>query len=158
MKVLGDAPAMAMGNLYQSVAYSVGLAMENAVAAQQQYNATAQAATAQGIAMLYSLDSAATAEAVQKNLQESAAAVKAAMPAIDIPAPRATQADDVAYGARAVADAFAASLIAIGDATTHELLRVLQIAATAACVAAMIAQPEKAASYEDVLAAIKKIV
>jgi hypothetical protein len=157
VKALGEAPAMAMGAIYQTLAQSVGLAMHNAVAAQQQMNTIAQAATVQGIATLYSLDTAATAEGVQKILKDSTAAVKAALPAVDMSVHRVAQPDDVAYGTRALADAFAASLHAIGEATTHNLLRILQIAATSACITAMIAQPEKTASYEDVLAAIKKI-
>ena len=35
VKVLSEGPAMAMGNLYQSMAHSTGIMMENAVAAQQ---------------------------------------------------------------------------------------------------------------------------
>ncbi|MGZ5444891.1 MAG: RebB family R body protein [Thermoanaerobaculia bacterium] len=157
VKVLGDAPAMAMGNLYQTMAHSIGLAMENAAAAQQQINITAQAATVQGIAMLYSLDAAASAEALHKNLQTSAAAVEAAMRSPQPSVKNIAEPADVAYGMRAAADAFAASIHAIGDATCRSLLHVLQIAATSACVTAMIAQPDKAASYEDVLAAIRKI-
>ena len=44
-----------------------------------------------------------------------------------------------------------------GEATYHNLLRTLQIAATSACLTAMVAQPEKGASYEEVLAAIKRM-
>lgn len=45
VKVLGDAPAMAMGALYQSVAHSMGIAFENATMAQQQNATLAQAVT-----------------------------------------------------------------------------------------------------------------
>ena len=155
VKVLGEAPAMAMGVLYQTVSQSLGMAMQNAVYAQQQMNVTAQAATTQGIAQMYSIDAAASAEATHKVLKESAAAVEAAAPPVTLPAH--AQADDMAYGTRAMADAFAASLQAIGEATTHNLVRILQIAATSACVTAMIANPDKAASYDEVLAAIRKI-
>ena len=34
VKVLGDAPAVAMGTSYQTLGHSTGLAMQNAVAAQ----------------------------------------------------------------------------------------------------------------------------
>lgn len=51
--VLGEAPAMAMSSLYQTMAHSLGLMFENAVAAQQQQNILAQAATAQGVTLLY---------------------------------------------------------------------------------------------------------
>jgi hypothetical protein len=59
VKVLGDAPAVAMGNLYQSTAQALGLAGHNATASQQQAWVTMQAATTQGVALLYALGTAA---------------------------------------------------------------------------------------------------
>jgi hypothetical protein len=53
--VLGEAPAMALAALYQVSSQAIGLMMQNAAAAQQQLNITAQAATAQGAAMLYAV-------------------------------------------------------------------------------------------------------
>lgn len=53
--VLGDVPAMAMGTVYQSLAHSIGLMFENAVAAQQQQAVLAQAATTVGVTQLYGL-------------------------------------------------------------------------------------------------------
>lgn len=61
VKVLGESPAMAMGHLYQTMAQATGLAFQNAVAAQQQMTATAQAATVTGIQQLYSFDTISTA-------------------------------------------------------------------------------------------------
>lgn len=55
LKVLGEAPAMAMGTIYQAMAQSVGLSMQNAVSAQQQMNTIAAAATAQGVNLIYSV-------------------------------------------------------------------------------------------------------
>jgi hypothetical protein len=46
VKVLGDAPAMALGGLYQAVAQAMSLAAQNAVNAQQQNNILAEAVTA----------------------------------------------------------------------------------------------------------------
>lgn len=60
VKVVGEAPAMAMGAIYQTLAHSMGILFENAVSAQQQLAITAQAATTQGVATLYSIDTAAT--------------------------------------------------------------------------------------------------
>ncbi|WP_299921105.1 RebB family R body protein [uncultured Pelagimonas sp.] len=54
VKVLGEAPAMAMGTLFQTMAHSTGLLFENAVSASQQLNITAQAATTMGVSLLYS--------------------------------------------------------------------------------------------------------
>ncbi len=63
VKVLGDAPAMALGSLYQATAQAMGNAAHNATMAQQQSGVTAQAATTMGVAILYSLDVAATGKA-----------------------------------------------------------------------------------------------
>lgn len=60
VKVLGDAPAMALGNLYQATAQALANAAHNATNAQQQLFVTAQAATTMGVALLYSLDTATT--------------------------------------------------------------------------------------------------
>ena len=54
-KVLGEAPAMAMGSLYQTIGNSVAMAAANAVYAQQQANVTYQAASTMGVAKLLSL-------------------------------------------------------------------------------------------------------
>jgi len=59
VKVLGEAPAIAMGNLYQSMAHSTGILFQNAVSAQNQQNVLAQAATTQGVMQIYSIDTAA---------------------------------------------------------------------------------------------------
>ncbi|MGY3451903.1 RebB family R body protein [Bradyrhizobium sp. USDA 4353] len=59
-KVLGDAPAIAMGNLFQATAQALANAAHNATNSQQQSYVTAQAATTMGVATLYSLDTAAT--------------------------------------------------------------------------------------------------
>ena len=55
VKVLGEAPAMAIGSLYQTVSNSVAMAAANAVYAQQQANVTYQAASTIGVAKLLSL-------------------------------------------------------------------------------------------------------
>ncbi|PWG04174.1 RebB family R body protein [Polaribacter aquimarinus] len=47
VKVVGEAPAMAMGNVYQSLAHSIGILMENAVTQQQQASILSQAVTTQ---------------------------------------------------------------------------------------------------------------
>jgi hypothetical protein len=49
VKVLGEAPAMAMGSLYQTIGNSVAMAAANAVYAQQQANVTYQTASTIGI-------------------------------------------------------------------------------------------------------------
>jgi len=70
VKVLGDAPAMAMGAIYQSLAHATGILFENAVSAQQNAAMLAQAATNMGIMQIYALTTAATAAAMAR-LQQS---------------------------------------------------------------------------------------
>ena len=53
VKVLGEAPAVAMGNLYQTIGNSVAMAAANAVYAQQQANVTYQAASTLGVTKLF---------------------------------------------------------------------------------------------------------
>lgn len=55
IKVVGEAPAMAIGSLYQTIGNSVAMAAANAVYAQQQSNIAHQAATTQCVALLLSL-------------------------------------------------------------------------------------------------------
>jgi hypothetical protein len=66
VKVLGDAPAMAMGTIYQSMAHSTGILFENATSSQQQLGIAAQAATNQGVIQIYSMDTMAGAVATNK--------------------------------------------------------------------------------------------
>jgi hypothetical protein len=69
VKVLGDAPAMAMGAIYQSLAHSTGILYENAASSQQQLAIAAQAATNQGVIQIYSVDTMAGAVAASKLAQ-----------------------------------------------------------------------------------------
>jgi 2-methylisocitrate lyase-like PEP mutase family enzyme len=55
LDVLGNAAAIAMGNLYQATAQALANAAHNATEAQQQANILAQAVTAQGVALIYSI-------------------------------------------------------------------------------------------------------
>lgn len=50
--VVADAPAMAMGSLYQTSSHSIGLAYENAVVLQQQQSTISNASTTNCIALL----------------------------------------------------------------------------------------------------------
>jgi Killing trait len=83
VKVLADAPAMAMGAIYQSIAHSVGILLENAVTAQQQQSIIAQAAATQGVVQIYSLDaasdSAATAKIAQTGVADNLTSLLAAL-------------------------------------------------------------------------------
>jgi hypothetical protein len=59
--VLGSASANAMATIYQVMAHSVGLSMQNAVANQQRMNALSSGVTTQGVNLLYALPTAADA-------------------------------------------------------------------------------------------------
>lgn len=60
-KVLGDSPAIAMGNLFIATSQALANAAHNATTNQQQSNITAQAATTMGVTTLYSIDTATDA-------------------------------------------------------------------------------------------------
>jgi len=66
VKVVAEAPAMAMGAIYQSLAHSTGILYENATSSQQQLAIAAQAATNQGVIQIYSVDTMAGAVAASK--------------------------------------------------------------------------------------------
>lgn len=67
-EVLGTAPAVAMGNLYQATAQALANAAHNASSSQQQTNVTAQASTTMGVTTLYSIDTASDGVATSKIL------------------------------------------------------------------------------------------
>jgi Killing trait len=73
VKVLGEAPAMAIGSLYQTMAHSTGILFENAVSAQQQQNTLTQAAANMGVMQIYSVDTMADAAGTEKVSQAGVA-------------------------------------------------------------------------------------
>lgn len=68
VKILGDAPGMAMGSLYQATAQALANAAHNATTAQQNANTILQATTTQGVALLYGVDTASTAVGIAEIL------------------------------------------------------------------------------------------
>ena len=74
VKVLGDAPAQAMGTLYQVAGQVTGLSMENATAAQQQLNTLNNAVTTQGVNSISTMVPAVIARATQEILTGNAIA------------------------------------------------------------------------------------
>lgn len=71
LQVLGSAPAMAMGSLYQTHAHSAGILAQNCVQAQQQASISALAATNMGIQQVYNASTMAGAAATGKVAQSS---------------------------------------------------------------------------------------
>ena len=66
--VVGGAPAQSMGTVYQMMAQTVGVSMQNAVSNQQNMNTIDNAIVTQGIAMLYSMDDSLEARASEEIL------------------------------------------------------------------------------------------
>lgn len=72
VKVVEEAPAVALGSVYQTAAHSTGIMFENAIANQNQQNILGQAATTKGVMQIYSLDSVADAVSIAKLLNPEA--------------------------------------------------------------------------------------
>lgn len=68
VKILGDAPGMAMGNLYQATGQALGNSAHNATSANQNAGTVLQACTTQGVALLYGVDTAAAAVGISEIL------------------------------------------------------------------------------------------
>ena len=72
VKVLGEAPAEAVGILYQQMAHSIGLALQNVVAQQQHSYSIHNAITLAASRQLIATDPAAAAKASQDLINSSA--------------------------------------------------------------------------------------
>ncbi|HSF42183.1 MAG TPA: RebB family R body protein [Thermoanaerobaculia bacterium] len=68
VKILAEAPAQALGTVYQVMAQATGIGMQNAATAQQQMTTLGAAATTQGVNLLYTMDPAADAVSTQQIL------------------------------------------------------------------------------------------
>ena len=69
--LLGNSPAHAMAAIYQVMAHSVGLSMQNAVANQQRMNILSNGVTARSVDLLYGQPTAVDARAFQTVLAGS---------------------------------------------------------------------------------------
>ncbi|HBS63013.1 MULTISPECIES: RebB family R body protein [Stenotrophomonas] len=67
-KVLGDSPAIAMGNLFVATSQALSNAAHNATNNQQQSYVTMQASTTQGVSTLYAIDTASNGVATREIL------------------------------------------------------------------------------------------
>lgn len=65
-EVLGGAPATAVGNFMIATSQALSNAAHNATSSQLQASVTMQAATTQGVATLYSIDTASTGKATSQ--------------------------------------------------------------------------------------------
>ncbi|MEH6494321.1 MAG: RebB family R body protein [Pseudomonas marincola] len=71
MKVLGEAPAEAVGVLYQQMAHSIGLALQNVIAQQQHSYTIHNAITLAASRQLLTVDPIAAAKASQDLMEDS---------------------------------------------------------------------------------------
>lgn len=71
VKVVAEAPAIALANIYQTAAHSTGLMFENAVNTQNQQNILGQAATTQGVMQIYSMDTVADASSISQMISNT---------------------------------------------------------------------------------------
>ena len=71
-KVVGETPAMAMGNLLMSTSQALGNAAHNATSAQQQAQITMQAATVQGVNSLMSIGSSVIGRSAEGIIEKDA--------------------------------------------------------------------------------------
>jgi len=67
VKVVGEAPAVALSNLYQSTAQALSNAAHNATTAQEQTTITSQEAATMGVTTLYEIDVASSGLATHKD-------------------------------------------------------------------------------------------
>lgn len=72
VKVMGEAPAEAVGILYQQMAHSIGLALQNVIAQQQHSYSIHNAITLAASRQLIATDPAAAAKASQDLVNSSA--------------------------------------------------------------------------------------
>ncbi|WP_338453786.1 RebB family R body protein (plasmid) [Candidatus Bealeia paramacronuclearis] len=66
VQTIGESASVAVSNLYQSVSNSFSTMIQNAVFDQQQSTLLQQTETIQGVNMIYSIDTAAIADATEK--------------------------------------------------------------------------------------------
>lgn len=72
-KVVGETPAMAMGNLLMSTSQSISNSGHNATASYQQGYATMQAATVQGVNALFSVGGAIVGRSAEEIMEKDQA-------------------------------------------------------------------------------------
>jgi len=160
--ILGDAPAIALGNVYLATAQALSNAAHNATNAQQQVYVTMQAATTMGVTTILQVDTASAGAAgepiLQAKIDDATKLLQAGKPASAASVFVVESADtsnEFADHIRSTTDAFAASLKHLGEPVYIQLLQTIQLAATTATLAAMIKSPEQIQSYERILEIIK---
>ncbi len=160
-------------NLYLVTAQALSIVAQNAASAQQQSAITMQAATTQGVEVLYNRTEVKTAgdmtapndellekfEKVKSQIEEVKENCRTALSSFKSDEEGAAV-HGGGYGARVheAVDSLALSLDCLSETQYRQSLRTLQIAATAGALAALVKSPDQARHYENVLAIIKHLV
>jgi hypothetical protein len=161
-----------VGSLYVATSQALANAVHNATEAQQQGNVTMQAATVQGVMLLYSTDTASEgialgevmglgpAEGIELARQAAAAPKQAAGRAVELdaaPGGEVTYANASAL-MRAVVEDAAAALHALGDVAVRHSIAQIQLAAVTTTLNRAVAidpaapnAAEQVKLYEDLL-------
>lgn len=164
--VLGNAAAVALGNLYQATASALGMAAYNAVNSQQQQNVLAQATTTQGVMQIYSIDTASSGAATEHPLQPSPVATAAALHEVSAPvtqmsvSPNAHGIDNAepwCHAALELMGTVASTLHAFQKVTDETDRAVIKQAATASVLIHMIKAPDQLEQYQKILKVIEDL-
>lgn len=164
--VLGNAAAVALGNLYQATASALGMAAYNAVSSQQQQNVLAQATTTQGVMQIYSIDTASSGAATEHPLQPSPVATAAALHEISAPVTQMSvspnthgidNAEPWCHAALELMGTVASTLHAFQKVTDETDRAVIKQAATASVLIHMIKAPDQLEQYQKILKVIEDL-
>jgi hypothetical protein len=168
-KALGDAPAIALGNLFTATAQALSNAAHNAVNNQQQGSITSLAATTQAVMLLLSVDTASGSASANGDKAQALPQALAAMAAPDAAVRTIEQAvesvsklllDSAGPWSGAVRELMAAVAGALRElqAVAQEAnLATVKQAAIAAVLVCMMKAPDQLEQYQKILALIKEI-
>lgn len=167
VQITAEAPAIALGSLYQSTAQALGIAAHNAVTAQQQNAISMQAATAQAVMQLFSVDTAGRAAGLdaERNSALAQTLVAAASPdAVTQTIGRAVESMDRLtldsagawfHAARDLMSAVADSLRDFQKVAQEAGMAAVKQAAIASTLVQMLKAPDQLEQYQKILALIE---
>jgi hypothetical protein len=166
---LGSAPAVALGHLYQVTAHAMGVAVENAVSAQQQMNTLAQAATNQALMQLYLMNTTSAAASPEGDKAFGAPQVLAATAGPEAVADAIRQAIESAsrleldeagpwaHAAKELMSMVASALWEFQKIGLDTGMFAVKQAATVAVLIRMIQAPDQLEQFQKILAVIKEL-
>ncbi|MBE1162511.1 RebB family R body protein [Dyella acidiphila] len=169
IRLPNDAPGTALGNLYQATAHALGIAVENAVNGQQQSNIVLQAATTQAVMLLFTIQTASRAEAMDADkafaVQPSpvtTAASSAMAGSIEqvLGSANKLEFDGAQSWSHAVGEIMSTAARALWDFQKVSLdteMAVVKQSAMTAVLIQMIKSPDQLEQYEKILGLIKEL-